>query len=147
MEQKLKERPCRDFLPGDATPPEKPNPNKIAVAQKCLLTRACYCCPLRGSARAGPIQMQMYTAKHWSEYGNSNGEVRARTVGAEGVCNLIGRTTISTNQTHLSSQVLNIHPKSTQDMYQRMALSGIPGMGAPWCYGGLMTQDRETLGC
>jgi hypothetical protein len=32
---------------------------------------------------------------------DSNGGVSARTVGAEGVCNLIGRTKISTNQTHL----------------------------------------------
>jgi hypothetical protein len=40
----------------------------------------------------------MHTAKHWTEHGDPNGEVRARTVGAEGVCNLIRRT-ISTNQT------------------------------------------------
>jgi hypothetical protein len=53
---------------------------------------------------AGPIQMQMYTAKHWSECGHPNGEVRARTVGAEGVFNLIGRTTISTYQIPQSSQ-------------------------------------------
>jgi hypothetical protein len=32
----------------------------------------------------------------WSE---PNGKIRAKTVGAEGICNLIGRTTISTNQT------------------------------------------------
>jgi hypothetical protein len=31
--------------------------------------------------------------------GTPMGEVRARTVGAEGVCNPIGRTTISTNKT------------------------------------------------
>jgi hypothetical protein len=41
----------------------------------------------------------MYTANHWTESRDLNEEVRARTVGAEGVCNIIGRTTISTNQT------------------------------------------------
>jgi len=41
-----------------------------------------------------------------------NGGVRKRTEGAEGVCNPIGRTTISTNQTVQSSQGLNHQPKS-----------------------------------
>jgi hypothetical protein len=41
----------------------------------------------------------MYTVKHWTEHGDPKGEVRARTEGAEGVYNLIGRTTISINQT------------------------------------------------
>ena len=36
-----------------------------------------------------------------------NGGVRERTEGAEGVCNPIEKTTISTNQTLQSSQVLN----------------------------------------
>jgi hypothetical protein len=49
------------------------------------------------SARAGPVQMQVYIAKHWTEHGDPDGEARARTVGAEGICNLIGRT-IPTNQ-------------------------------------------------
>jgi hypothetical protein len=55
--------------------------------------------PNRGSARAGTIQMWMYRAKHWTEHGDPNEKVRARTVGGEGICNLIGRTTISTDQT------------------------------------------------
>jgi hypothetical protein len=41
----------------------------------------------------------MLTAKHWTEQGIINGIDRERTKGAEGVCNPIGRTTISTNQT------------------------------------------------
>jgi hypothetical protein len=57
--------------------------------------------------------MQMSTAKHWTECGDPNGEVRARTVGAEGVCSLKGRT-ISTNQTSQSYQEINNQPKSTQ---------------------------------
>jgi hypothetical protein len=43
-----------------------------------------------------PIQMQMYTAK--TEHGDPKGEVRARTVGAEGVYNPVEKT-ITTNQT------------------------------------------------
>jgi hypothetical protein len=55
--------------------------------------------------------MQMLEAKPQTEYEDPNGGVRARTVGDEGVCNLIGRTTISTNQISQSSQGLNHQPK------------------------------------
>jgi hypothetical protein len=41
----------------------------------------------------------MLTANHWTEHRNPNGGVREMTEGVEGVCNPIGRTTISTNQT------------------------------------------------
>jgi hypothetical protein len=41
----------------------------------------------------------MLATNYWVEHGNINGRVRERTEGAEGVCNPIGRTTISTNQT------------------------------------------------
>jgi hypothetical protein len=41
----------------------------------------------------------MHAAKHQTECGNPNGEVRARTEGAKAVSNPIGITTISTNQT------------------------------------------------
>ena len=41
----------------------------------------------------------MYTAKHQIEKGDPNEEIRARTVEAEDVFNLIGRTKISNNQT------------------------------------------------
>jgi len=54
---------------------------------------------LRGSARALLIQMRMVAANHQTEQGDPNGGVREKTEGAEGVCNPIGRTTISTNQT------------------------------------------------
>jgi hypothetical protein len=56
----------------------------------------------------------MFTAKHWTERRDPNGEVRAKSVGAEGFCNLIGRTTISANQNLQSSQGLNHQPKSKQ---------------------------------
>jgi hypothetical protein len=43
--------------------------------------------------------MQMLTATPWTEHRVPNGGVRERTERAEGVCNLIARTTISVNQT------------------------------------------------
>jgi hypothetical protein len=69
--------------------------------------------------------MQMYTAKHWIEHRDSNGKVRARTIGAEGVCNPIERTTISTNQTPQSSHGLNHQPKSTHGS-SRICSRGLP---------------------
>jgi hypothetical protein len=50
--------------------------------------------------------MRMYTAKHWTEHRDPNGEVRARTIGTEGVFNLIRRTTIPTKQTPQSCHQL-----------------------------------------
>ena len=57
--------------------------------------------------------MLMLAANHQTEYWNPNGGVRGRIEGAEGDCNPIGRTTLSTNQTPQSSQVLNHQLKST----------------------------------
>jgi hypothetical protein len=39
----------------------------------------------------------MHTTKHLTELGEPNGEVKARTEGAEGVCNPIGRTLLLNN--------------------------------------------------
>jgi len=43
--------------------------------------------------------MRMVAPNHWTEQGNPNERVREKTEGAEEVCNTIGRTTISANQT------------------------------------------------
>jgi hypothetical protein len=96
-------------LPRDPSHLLTPNPDTIADVKKFLLTGARYSCPSRGSARVRPIQMQLQAAKHWTECEDPNGEVTARTARAKGVCNLIGRTTISTNPQTLpqSSQGLN----------------------------------------
>jgi hypothetical protein len=40
----------------------------------------------------------MLSANHWTEHGVPNEGVRERTEGTEGICNPIGRKTISTNQ-------------------------------------------------
>jgi hypothetical protein len=39
------------------------------------------------------------SAKHLTEHGDPSGEVKGSTEGSEEFCNLIGRTTLSTNQT------------------------------------------------
>jgi hypothetical protein len=44
------------------------NSETIADAKNCLLTRAWYGYPLRGSARSWPIQMQMLTISHWTDW-------------------------------------------------------------------------------
>jgi hypothetical protein len=59
--------------------------------------------------------MQLFAANHWTVHRDPNGEVRERTQGAEGVCNPIGRITISTKQNPQSSQGLNHQPKSTHE--------------------------------
>ena len=75
-------------------------------AKKCLLKGTWYGCLLRGPARALQIQT-------CNECRVPNGGVRERTEGAEGLCNSMGRTTISTNQTSQSYQGLSHQPKST----------------------------------
>jgi hypothetical protein len=41
--------------------------------------------------------MQMLAANYWTEHGVPKGGLRERTEEVEGVCNHIGKTTISTN--------------------------------------------------
>jgi hypothetical protein len=49
-----------------------------------------------------------------------NGGVREMTEGAEGVCNPIGTTIISTNQTLQTSQGLNYQPRSTCEAWLQL---------------------------
>jgi hypothetical protein len=70
-------------------------------------------CLLRGPARALQIQRRMLTAYHWTECRVPSKGVTERTEGVEGVCNPIGRTTISTNQIFQNSQGLNHQQRST----------------------------------
>jgi hypothetical protein len=56
--------------------------------------------------------MQIFKANHWTK---PSGRIRGGAEGAEGVCNSIGRTTTSTNQTPQSSQELNHQPKSIHE--------------------------------
>jgi hypothetical protein len=55
----------------------------------------------------------MLASNHWTEHRVLNGGVRERTEGAEGVCNPIKRTAMSTNQTTQISQELNYQQKNT----------------------------------
>jgi hypothetical protein len=71
-------------------------------------------CLLRGSVRALQIQRWMLTANHWTEHGVPNRGVRERTEGVEGVCNPIGRTTVSTNQTPSPSRAPGPKPSTKE---------------------------------
>jgi len=48
--------------------------------------------------------MWMLAANHQTEHRDHNGGTRGRTEGAEGVCNPIGRMTISSDQTPRASR-------------------------------------------
>jgi hypothetical protein len=75
-----------------------------------------------------------------------NGGVRGRTEGAEGVCNPIGRTTISTNQTPPSP----LHPPSSQGLkHQPKSAHGGTHGSSCICSRGcsyLASMGRGTLG-
>ena len=92
---------------------QPPSPGTIADANKCWLRGAWYRCFLRGFAKSLLIQMWMLAVNHQNELWDPNVEVRGRTEGAEEVCNIIGKTTISTNQTPQSSQELKLQPNKT----------------------------------
>ena len=57
----------------------------------------------------------MPSDNHISEYWDSDGRGREEIKKAEGVCNLIGRITISTIQITQSSQGLNHQPENTHE--------------------------------
>jgi len=57
--------------------------------------------------------MLILAAIHRTEQGTPMEELEGKTEGAEGVCDPIGRSAMSTNQTPQSSQGLNHQPKST----------------------------------
>jgi hypothetical protein len=54
---------------------------------------------LQEALSAPKIVVEILTANHWTEPGDPNGRVRVTAEGAKGICNHIGRTTISINQT------------------------------------------------
>jgi len=66
------------------------------------------------AARAWQIQRQMLAANHWTEHGVPNGGIRERIEGAEGVCNPIGRTKISTNQTPSPTELQGTRPQTKE---------------------------------
>jgi hypothetical protein len=99
--------------PGDPSPTLSLNLETIVDAIKNLLTGDWYSCLLRGSASAWQIQKWILTVIHWTEHRAPNEGSRERTLGAEGVCSPIERTTIWTHQYPQSFQGLNHQPKNT----------------------------------
>jgi hypothetical protein len=80
--------------PRDPSHNQSPNPDTIAYASKILLKGPCYSCLILGYASAWQIQKWMFTVSYKMEHRAPNGEARKSTQGDEGVCNLIGGTTI-----------------------------------------------------
>jgi hypothetical protein len=62
----------------------------------------------------------MSTANHWTECGVFNRGVRERAEGVEEVCSLIGRTTISTDQTPQYSQGISHQPREYTWLHRYM---------------------------
>ena len=98
-EQGLKKDYSETASPWDPPHMQPPNPSTIADAKKCLLEGTRYGCLLEGSARVTLIQMRMVATNHQTEHGDTDEGARERTEGAGRVCNPMGRTTLSTNQT------------------------------------------------
>jgi hypothetical protein len=73
------------------------NPGTITDVILDFQTGAWHGCPLRGSTSTLLRQMQILTAKYWTEVRDPCGTVMERTEGFEGDYNSIGRTTVSTN--------------------------------------------------
>ena len=69
--------------------------------------------PSLSIARAILIQRRMLAANHRTELEDPNEGARERTEGAERICNLMGITKLSTNETHHSSQGLKHQPVSS----------------------------------
>ena len=80
--------------------------------------------------------MQIVSDNHWTEGGDQYGRVRGRTEGAEGYCNPIRRTAVSTNPD--PSEVPETKPKTmeltwaalcTAHVQQTSALYSLSGKG------------------
>jgi hypothetical protein len=63
----------------------------------------------------------MLSANHWTEHKVPNGGTRKRAKGAEGVCNPIRKTAISTNQTPSPRPKLPVAKIPTINMEEPMA--------------------------
>jgi len=111
-EQRLKERPSRDCPTWESIPSADTKPRHYWWCEDVLADRRL--------AWLSSERLYQHLAKtdadthrqplHWTW--DPNGRVRGRTEGAEGNCNTMGRTTISTKQTPWNSQGLNQQPKS-----------------------------------
>jgi hypothetical protein len=153
VEQRLKERPSRDCPIWESILYTNTKPRHYCRCQEVLLTEAWYCCVLRGFAGAWQTKRRMPPANHWIEYSVPNGG--ERTEEAEGVCNPIGRTTVSTNQKPPELPGTKPPTKGCTwrdpwlqvHMQQRMALLDIPGRRGPWfCVGNARVGRQEWVG-
>jgi hypothetical protein len=89
----------------------------FVLRKKTAIHNAVLYIAVSGEALPGPDKYRggCFAANHWTEHNVPSGGVRERTEGAEGVCSLIGRITLSNIETPLSSRGLNHQTKSTQE--------------------------------
>jgi hypothetical protein len=126
-------------LPGDLSHNQPPNPVTTEYARKILLTGPWYSCLLWGYASACQIQKWMFTVIHWMEHRDPNGGTRESTPGAEGVCILIGVTTIRTLQ--YSPELMSLVAYVAEH-----GLVGINGRRGTWSCEDYMPQYRGMPG-
>jgi hypothetical protein len=133
---------------------QTPNPDTILDAKKRI-----WVCLLRSRARALQIQRQMFAANHWTKRQVPNRGHKEGAEGAEGVCNPIGETTISTNQTFSPApphELPGTKPPTKEyiwrnlwlqlHMYETMSLKGINGRRGYWPCEGSMPRVGDCWG-
>jgi hypothetical protein len=74
--------------------------------------------------------MWILAANYWTEHRVPKGGVRERTEGPESVCNLIGKTTISTNETPPPPSSQRVHMEGPMDPAAYVAEDGLGFMKA-----------------
>jgi hypothetical protein len=96
---RLKERSSRDLLTHKSIPYAETKTRHYFWCQESLADRSLYSySPERFYQNLTNVDA-MLAANHQTEYGDPNGRLTRKTKVAKVVCNLIGRTTISTNRT------------------------------------------------
>ena len=85
MEQKLKIRLFSDQPKLGSIPWWAPIPDIITDAMLGLQTGAWHGCPVRGSTSSWQRQMQILTAKHWTELGDPYGRGRKGVIVMKGM--------------------------------------------------------------
>jgi hypothetical protein len=121
MEQRLQIVHPETAPPWDSSYPQTPNPTLLLIP-----TSACWQELSIAVLWEYLNKTDADASNHWTEPSDSYGRVKGRTEVAEGDCNPIGRTTISTKWTPQSSQGQNHQPKSIHE----------------WVYGSCSTCSR-----
>jgi hypothetical protein len=144
MEQRLKERPSRDYPTMWSILSADTKPWHYCWCQDVLVDRSYYGCSLRGSVSNWLRQMQILTAKHWTEPRDPIGRVRRRAEVAEEQQHQLDLTELPGTEPP-TKEYTWVSPWLLLHMYQGTASSGISGRGGAWSWEGVMPQRRGML--